>query len=475
MNHPERLGKYRITEVIGEGAMGVVYKGFDPDIQRVVALKTIRRQSGDGAENEAMATARFRNEAQAAGRLSHPGIVAVYEYGCDAEVAFIAMEYVEGNSLARYLSQGVRFCDADILSLVVQLLDALEHAHSQGVWHRDIKPSNLVVTRAGKLKVADFGIARIDSHGLTKTNMVIGTPSHMAPEQYLSGPLDGRVDIYSAGALLYELLAGRPPFNGSAEALMYKTLNEVPPPPSQVDQLGRSALYDPITAKAMAKIPAQRYASAAEFRAAVMATIDEPVNGALSDKTIIMQPLQRQHAAAASPSGANAGAQPAGTGFAWTTGPPSGWDPATLSQIEAVLARHVGPIARVLVRRAARECSDSSTLRRRLADHVPDPVERATFIGQPLSSATPVSPGERGSTGPGAGSAAGFGGAALSEAMIEQAQRVLARHLGPIARVVVKKAAARATGREEFLSLLAQSISEAPGREQLLAELSRAV
>jgi eukaryotic-like serine/threonine-protein kinase len=472
MTHPQRLGKYRITEVLGEGAMGVVYKGFDPDIQRVVALKTIRRQPGASAEHAAMAGARFRNEAQAAGRLLHPGIVAVYEYGDDAQVAFIAMEYVEGSSLARYLSHGVRFSDEDILSLVVQLLDALEHAHSQGVWHRDIKPSNLVVTRAGKLKVADFGIARIDSLELTQTNMVIGTPSHMAPEQYLSGPIDRRVDIYAAGALMYQLLAGQPPFSGSPESLMYKALNEVPAPPSQVDPAGRPALHDAIVAKAMSKDPAQRYASAAEFRAAVMATVGEPVLDAVSDKTLIMQPLQQHRPATASPSGANAFAQSSGAGPVWTTAAPSGWDPATLSQIEASLARHVGPIARVLVRRAARECSDSTTLRQRLAEHVPDPVERASFIGH---VATKPPRADAGRTEPGLDSGAFIGAAALSVSTIEQAQRELARHIGPIAKVVVKQAAAQAAGREDFFARLAESIPDALRRERFLSELSRVV
>ena len=473
MQHPEQLGKYRVTGVIGEGAMGIVYKGFDPDIQRVVALKTIRRHPGHGTESGAKTAARFRNEAQAAGRLLHPGIVAVYEYGEDGAVAFIAMEYVEGNSLARYLSQGVRFAEDDILSLIVQLLDALDHAHAQGVWHRDIKPANLMVTRLGKLKVADFGIARIDSLELTQTNMVIGTPSHMAPEQYIGGALDRRVDVYASGALLYELLAGRPPFTGTPESLMYKVLNEVPVPPSQVENANRPAFYDPIVMKALAKRPEERYASAAEFRDALLAAVGEPVSAALSDKTLIMQPLQRA-GPLGSPSGGFGGTPTPGASGSrapspWTTAPPADWDPAVLAQIEADLARHVGPIARVLVRRTARECNDPATLRMKLAVHVNDQKARTTFIGKAGATASARS-APRAVAG---SNIAPMAPVALSDSMVEQAQRLLAQHIGPIAKVVVKKAQAQAQNRDQFMTLLTDAVPASPARDKLLFDLSR--
>ena len=148
--HPVQLGKYRITEVLGEGAMGVVYKGFDPDIQRTVALKTIRTQLDSDDDSPGAPASRFRNEAQAAGRLMHPGIVAVYDFGRDEQVAYIAMEYVEGRSLASYLGAKVRFTDTDIPGIMSQLLDALGHAHDKGVWHRDVKPANIILTTMGR-------------------------------------------------------------------------------------------------------------------------------------------------------------------------------------------------------------------------------------------------------------------------------------------------------------------------------------
>jgi serine/threonine protein kinase len=162
MSHPDRLGKYAITGVLGEGAMGVVYKGYDAGIARSVAIKTVHhRLLGDDAALDSFA-ARFRNEAQAVGRLSHPGIVAIYDYGQDGGTTYIAMEFVEGRNLAQIIAATPRLPEADVLRLMDQLLDALDCAHRHGVLHRDVKPANLLVTADWQLKVTDFGIARID-------------------------------------------------------------------------------------------------------------------------------------------------------------------------------------------------------------------------------------------------------------------------------------------------------------------------
>ena len=166
MSQRERLGKYEIVEVLGRGAMGIVFKGFDPGIDRTVALKTIRKELIEDDDRAGMALARFRNEARAAGRLSHPGIVAVYDYGESESVSYIAMEYVQGNSLREYFNRGTRFGEADTVSIMAQLLEALQHAHDAGVWHRDIKPANLIIMGNGRLKIADFGIARIEASQL---------------------------------------------------------------------------------------------------------------------------------------------------------------------------------------------------------------------------------------------------------------------------------------------------------------------
>lgn len=475
MNHPEKLGKYQITEVLGQGAMGVVYKGYDPDIRRIVALKTIRRQFDDGSESGATIAARFRNEAQAAGRLLHPGIVGVYDFGEDQSVAYIAMEYVEGNTLAHYLTSQVRFTDDDILSVATQLLEALDHAHERGVWHRDVKPANLIMTRAGKLKVADFGIARVDAAGLTQANSVIGTPMYMAPEQFVGAAIDKRVDIYAAGVVLYQLIAGRAPFIGTPEALMYKVVHEVAPPPSLVDGANRTDRFDAVIATAMDKRPERRFASAAAFRDAMIAAANAPVSPTVSDETIVAIPLRSKPAVAGVPTSGTAGSL-------------TQWDKAVLAEAEQSLARHVGPLASVLVRRAAKECHDLATLYAKLAEQVTNPTARNAFIDHAVKAGrttlTPTSTAGGGTGGRGstmfATAVAGMPTVAtdavrVSDAGLEAAVKLLATHVGPIARVMVKKAAEKTRYREPFASLLAESVPDGAARQKLLAELRKLV
>src|SRR5262245_13915424 len=200
--HPSSIGKYSITRPLGKGAMGMVYEGFDPVIERKVAIKTILSEDLDSDQMEE-AMARFKREAQAAGRLQHPGIVAVYEFGNDGEMAFIVMEYVEGDELKRSLSSGRRYEVIEVFEIMKQLLGALEYSHKQGVVHRDIKPANLMILPGPKVKIMDFGIARLESSSLTQVGTVVGTPTHMAPEQLTGTPADGRADLWASGVILY--------------------------------------------------------------------------------------------------------------------------------------------------------------------------------------------------------------------------------------------------------------------------------
>ncbi|HEX7250523.1 MAG TPA: serine/threonine-protein kinase, partial [Burkholderiales bacterium] len=370
---PAQLGKYTISEVLGKGAMGVVYKGFDPHIRRTVALKTIRKDLVDD-EQEATLLARFHNEAQAAGRLSHPGIVGVYEWGEEGDVAFLAMEYVEGNSLREYFVRGTRFDTRDTVSVMVQVLDALQHAHEQGVWHRDIKPANIIVMKNGKLKIADFGIARIDSSNLTQIGAIMGTPGYMSPEQYSGAMVDWRADLFSAGVVMYQLLTGERPFTGSAESIAYKVCHEKPRLPSEVDPARCSEQFDAVVMAALAKKPEDRFQEARAFRDAVLDAHAAPANPTLSEETILNEPVRStaqfepsqpsqpsrpsQPPHASQPSQPSQSSQPPGStpgtqSPAAKTVPPPGWEAAALKQIERQLARYVGPVARVLVRRGA--------------------------------------------------------------------------------------------------------------------------
>jgi len=262
-----RIGKYDIVGELGKGAMGVVYKAYDPAIQRHVALKVIRKADLDAADSAAVLE-RFKHEAQAVGKLHHPNIVAIYEYGENEEYAFIAMELVTGRALREHIRSGYRPELKEFPEILIHLLEGLEYSHIQGVVHRDIKPANVLISEMGVAKISDFGIARLETSHLTKLGEVLGTPFYMAPEQF-SGIADERSDIYSAAVIVYEVLAGRRPFDGQGAPLMKKILEEMPPPPSSLEpRLPRE--IDAVLLRALAKEPAQRYRNARQFAAALL-------------------------------------------------------------------------------------------------------------------------------------------------------------------------------------------------------------
>ena len=265
------LGKYEIRREIGRGAMGVVYEGYDPFIKRVVALKTIRAEQLTGEESENV-IARFRREAQAAGRLSHPNIVSIYDFGEEAGAWFIAMEFIKGRELKECFEANERFTTASIVKIMSQILEALDYSHRQGVIHRDIKPANIFMLPDGSVKVGDFGIAHIEASNLTQVGAVMGTPSYMSPEQILGLPADGRSDLFSSGVILYQFLTGERPFSGSAATTMQKVLKEDPLPPSSLNVQAPIEM-DAIMRKALAKRPEDRFQTAGEFAAAIRATV----------------------------------------------------------------------------------------------------------------------------------------------------------------------------------------------------------
>ncbi len=186
----ESLGKYEIKRTLGKGAMGVVYEGWDPIIARRVAIKTVRvPDTSDDPETEE-ALARFRREAQAAGRLTHPNIVGVFDYGETGDIAYIVMEYVDGPSVKSLVDKQERFAIADTMRIMTDLLNGLQFSHARGVVHRDIKPANVMLTKEGQGKIADFGIARIESSSMTQAGTVLGTPAYMSPEQFMGQVVD---------------------------------------------------------------------------------------------------------------------------------------------------------------------------------------------------------------------------------------------------------------------------------------------
>lgn len=282
------LGKYIIRRELGKGAMGVVYEGYDPVIERTVAIKTILPQQL-GVDEAAQALARFKREAQAAGRLNHPGIVAVYDFGeavaedentiaageatlARQPVAFIAMEFVKGRELRDFFEANERFALKDVERLMLEILDALAHAHAHGVVHRDIKPANLIVLPNGKVKIADFGIARVEKSELTQVGTVMGTPAYMSPEQFMGQTVDLRSDIFSCGVILYQFLTGEKPFTGNSTTIMFKVLHEEPLAPSLLN-VALPPSFDQVVKKAMSKSPDERYQNAQEYAQAIKATL----------------------------------------------------------------------------------------------------------------------------------------------------------------------------------------------------------
>jgi serine/threonine-protein kinase len=269
---PEKIGKYEIQDVLGRGAMGVVYKGYDRRIARSVAIKAIAKSSL-GADELRHVMQRFRHEAQAVGRLVHPRIVQIYDYGEDDDTAYIVMELVSGKNLHEHLSQKNKYEIREAGEIVRQLLDGLGHAHAEGVVHRDVKPSNILLNSDGRIKISDFGIARLDSSSLTQVGDVLGTPYYMAPEQFLGVEVNALADLYAVGGIAYELLAGRKPFEGNAASVMQQAFNERPVDPTRLNPR-LSPLMDQVLHKALAKNRDERFQSAGEFSEAFRAAIE---------------------------------------------------------------------------------------------------------------------------------------------------------------------------------------------------------
>jgi len=261
----EQLGRYKIQQVLGRGAMGTVYRAHDPKIDRVVAIKTISIQ-GVAADEENEYRQRFVSEARAAGKLSHPGVVTIYDVGEQegTQTPYIVMEYIEGRTLETLISSPARPVSVT-LDLVKQVAEALDYAHSQGIVHRDIKPANIIVTPNGRAKITDFGIAKFAVTQLTTPGEAIGTPSYMSPEQIAGDPLDGRSDLFSLGIILYFMLVGQKPFNGEhATTVMFNITYKEPLPLTQLNPLLDPQL-NRIIERALAKRPADRYQNGTEF------------------------------------------------------------------------------------------------------------------------------------------------------------------------------------------------------------------
>jgi len=261
---PRKFGRYEVIDELGKGAMGTVYRARDPMLHRTVAIKTINMDLD--RDEVADYEARFYQEARAAGGLNHPNIVTIYDIGKSGHIAYMAMEILDGKELRSIMTQGKALPVGRAIDIAAQAAEGLGYAHEHDVVHRDIKPANLMINREGLVKITDFGIARMRSAEVrTQTGVVLGSPRYMSPEQVVGKRAEPRSDIFSLGVILYEMVTGRAPFAGEdVSAIMFQILNFVPPPPSSVNT-DAPEMLDFIVAKALAKSPNDRYASAREM------------------------------------------------------------------------------------------------------------------------------------------------------------------------------------------------------------------
>ncbi len=262
----DHFGRYKILRPIGKGAMGMVYEGLDPAIDRPVALKTIRLDQVADTDEIGELSERLNREAKAAGKLSHPNIVTIYDVGNDGTTQYIAMEYLQGRTLENILKAGLDWDYRTISRVMIQTCEALDYAHENGIVHRDIKPANIMILEDNKVKVMDFGIARVDkSASMTQTGTALGTPNYISPEQLKGHPVDRRSDIFSVGVVFYEVLTREKPFKGDTlSALIYSILHTEPSRPSEIN-LDIPRIFDKIIAKALVKDPDLRFQRAKDI------------------------------------------------------------------------------------------------------------------------------------------------------------------------------------------------------------------
>lgn len=271
---PKSLGKYQIVRELGRGAMGVVYEGIDPIIGRRVAIKTARKDviESTGRADEMME--RFLREARAAGSLSHPNIITIYDASEQDGILYIAMEYVESGTLRDYLSDH-RLSPEESVRVVASICNALAAAHDQGIVHRDIKPANIMMLPDGMVKVADFGIARVSDSNLTQEGAMIGTPHYMSPEQFMGQKVDPRSDLFSVGVILYEMLTGERPFTGEVmSTVMHQVLKVEPVQPKELNYAVNTTL-SAVVMKSLSKSPTRRYQNGRAMAAALLESLKE--------------------------------------------------------------------------------------------------------------------------------------------------------------------------------------------------------
>ena len=443
MNTVRSIGRYRIEALLGTGAMGEVYRAHDPAIDRLVAIKVVRPELVAGSGG-AQLLERFRREARAAGRRFHPNIVAIWDFGDDNGTPFLVMELVEGQSLDQLIKSCGSLEPRRSVAIITQVLSALGFAHASGIVHRDIKPSNIMVLPGEQVKVADFGIARLEASEFTIVGDLLGTPAYMAPEQLSGGPIDHRTDLFATGVILFEMLTGVKPFRGKSITEIISFMERRGPEDIRALNPGVPEAMKHVIGKSVAFDPAQRYADAAAFSKAVADAMP-----ALPGES--------------PPPAANA---------AQTISDEASFSPELLRQTERDLATFIGPMASIAVKRAVRNASDLLALYELLARHVADPKDRAEFLARgrqraaaglgrprPAPEPAPAQTIERKSVSP---------AQSPNPASIVAIESDLTRYIGPIARILVKRELGKFESLAKLCLVLATHIPDERERRAFL-------
>ena len=431
------IGKYRVDGVLGQGAMGVVYDGHDPDIDRPVAIKTVHQHLIEAAGGEDWLE-RFAREARAAGRVLHPNLVTVFDYLQQDRVPYLVMEKVRSITLEERMGAKRELELDEVHSILAQILAGLTCIHGAGIVHRDLKPANVMLTEDGTVKLTDFGIARIAAMGATGAGMV-GTPSYMAPEQFSGGAVDARADVYACGVLLYELITRRKPFQGGGvEALFLAVRDGNVTPPSEIAS-GISEAVDQIVLKAMSVDPADRFPEASDLRAALAKVLPVSDPAERADQTVIARP---RHKAASAASGTMLHRMSS----------------QTLTEVERHLISKIGPMGRVILRRAAASCTNAEEMVGAVLGELSEADKHHDVRDSILRLLAA-------NVGPSA--------AEIPDENLQRLADLLKPHLGPIALVLVKRQAAKAASMEDLIRQLSASIKDPEERRRFLQAAGR--
>ena len=464
MNTVRSIGRYRIEALLGTGAMGEVYRAHDPAIDRLVAIKVVRPELVAGSGGEQLLE-RFRREARAAGRRFHPNIIAIWDFGDDNGTPFLVMELVEGQSLDQLIKSSGPLPQDRSVGIITQVLSALGFAHANGIVHRDIKPSNIMVLPGDQVKVADFGIARLEASEFTIVGDLLGTPAYMAPEQLSGGSIDHRTDLFATGVILFEMLTGVKPFRGKSITEIISFMEKRGPEDIRALNPAVPEAMKHVIGKSVAFDPAQRYADAAAFSKAVADAMPGP---SIPRPSMPGRPGE-PHLSGSAISGAQA---QLATNAALTTSGEASFSAELLRETERDLATFIGPMAAIAVKRAVRNASDLLGLYELLGKQVANPKDRAEFLargrqraaaglGRPLSppGPAPTKTIERQSVSP---------AQSPNPASIVAIESDLTRYIGPIARILVKRELGKFESLAKLCLVLAAHIPDERERRAFL-------